>query len=108
MMSSEPAKPVLMNYMKQKNYRERKAKSTACESTREKAVRRDRDRLRYISTKKLPNIMSRIKNIKAEKKNIRSKTKKNILSLNLAKLTAEMKFVKAELASLKSKISSKK
>ena len=68
MMSSEPAKPVLMNYMKQKNYRERKAKSTACESTREKAVRRDRDRLRYISTKKLPKIMSRIENIKAEKK----------------------------------------
>ena len=71
---------------------------------REKAVRRDRDRLRYISTKKLPKIMSKIENIKAEKKNIRSKTKKNILILNLAKLTAEMKFVKAELASLKSKI----
>ena len=52
--------------------------------------------------------MSKIENIKAEKKNIRSKTKKNILSLNLAKLTAEMKFVKAELASLKRKISSKK
>ena len=107
MMSSEAAKPVLMNYVKQKNYRERKAKSTACESTREKVVRRDRDRMRYISTKKLPNIMSRIENIKAAKKNIRSKTKKNILSLNLAKLTAEMKFVKAELASLKRKISSK-
>ena len=107
-MSLEPAKPVLMNYVKQKNYQERKAKSTACESTREQAVRRHRDRLRDISTKKLPKIMSRIENIKAEKKNIRSKTKNNILSLNLAKLTAEMKFVKAELASLKRKISSNK
>ena len=107
-MSSEPVKPVLMNYVKQQNYRDRKVKSAASESAQEKAIRKSKDRLRYITKKKLPKIKSRIDNIKVEKKKTGSKTKKNMLNLNLDKLTAEMKLVKAELASLKRKLSSKK
>ena len=70
-MSSELVKPVLMNYVKQKNYRDWKTS----ESAQEKAIRKILDKVRYITNKKLPKIKSKIDDIKAQRKKSGSKSK---------------------------------
>ena len=74
-MSSEPTRSVLMNDMKKQNYWERKARSAADECALKMSIRTGEEKLRYVTNKMLPDIKTRIDDIKVEKKKSGSKTK---------------------------------
>ena len=96
-MSSQEEKPVLMHYQKQINYRERKKQEARKEDEAKKEVKKTRDKLRYITNKKIPALVAKIDEIKtAQKKKIFSKKKKTQLKLKLDTLSCQLKELKNE------------
>ena len=107
-MTSWKKKPVLVNYVKQQNYRDRANKSVCSESAEQRNVRKVKDQLRYITDKKLPKVKAKMDEVKSDKKKTKSKTKKRVMNIKLKKLFIEIKMAKAEQVEPMRKLFSKK
>ena len=107
-MGSHKEMPVLMNFVNQKNYRERKNKSFASESVVQKSLRKLKDKLRYIQNEKLPKLAAKINETKTDQKKTKSKAYKRVLNLKLEKLLIDVKLVKIEEAEIIKKLAFKK
>ena len=102
-------KAVLMNFKKQSNYRERKAKAKKnVEEKKAEAKKKElkslRDRVRYVS-KKISTLKNTSKELKEGLRKI-SKSKRVISNLKIKKLKTEMELLNMELVNLKHRIDS--
>ena len=107
-MGSHKDMPVLMNFVKQKKYREMKNKSFASESVVQKSLGKLKDKLRYIQNEKLPKLAAKINETKTDKKKTKSKANKRVLKLKLENLLIDVLLVKIEEAELIKKLAFKK
>ena len=105
-MGSKWLKPVLMNYQKQKNYRERKLKTKGAnheetgENINKKAAKKVKDRKRYIKRrteelttqrKKITEEIRKAKKAKKTQAQEKLEQKREKLSLKIGELRREMK-----------------
>ena len=102
-------KAVLMNFKKQSNYRERKAKAKKnVEEKKAEAKKKElkslRDRVRYV-LKKISTLKNTSKELKENQRKI-SKSKRVISNLKIKKLRTEMELLNMELVNLKHRLDS--
>ena len=102
-------KAVLMNFKKQSNYRERKAKAKKnMEEKKAEAKKKELKSLRYrvrYGLKKISTLKNTSKELKEGQQKI-SKSKRVISNLKIKKLRTEMELLNMELVKLKHRIDS--